>query len=114
MDSSDREKLRTVISNKITELQMVVQSDASSSGNIELDQTRVGRLARMDAVQHHAIAQVQTDRAAKQLRLLRILFSKIDRDDFGECHACGDDIAIGRLLVRPESLRCIECADLMD
>ena len=114
MDSLDREKVRTVISNKITELQMVVQSDASAAGNIELDQTRVGRLARMDAVQHHAIAQAQTDRAAKQLRLLKILFSKIDEDDFGECHSCGEDIAIGRLLVRPESLRCIECADLID
>ena len=42
------------------------------------------------------------------------MLMKIDEDDFGECHACGDDIAIGRLLVRPESLRCIECADLMD
>ena len=114
MNSLDREKLRVAISTKITELQIVVQSDASSSGNIELDQMRVGRLTRMDAVQHHAIAQVQMDRAAKQLILLQILFSKVDEETFGECHCCGEDIAIGRLLVRPESLRCIECADLIE
>ena len=41
----------------------MVESDAKAQEQIELDQTRVGRLARMDAVQHHAIAQAQGERA---------------------------------------------------
>lgn len=114
MKPSDRVKLRVAIAEKILELQTVTESDTSNASNIALDQTRVGRLSRMDAVQHHAIAQAQTERAVKQLTVLQILFSKVDEDDFGECHYCGEDIAIGRLLIRPESLRCIECADLID
>ena len=90
---------------------MVVDSDAKAQEQIELDQTRVGRLARMDAVQHHAIAQAQGARAMKQLKLLELLLSKVEDEDFGECHSCGDDIPVGRLLIRPESLRCVECAE---
>ena len=111
MNAADKAHVKDVIAAKITELRLVVESDANAQEQIELDQTRVGRLARMDAVQHHAIAQAQGDRAAKQLRLLELLLSKVDDEDFGECHYCGEDIPVGRLLIRPESLRCVECAD---
>ena len=111
MNATDKAHVRTVINEKIAELRLVVESDAKSQDQIELDQTRVGRLARMDAVQHHAIAQAQGERAIKQLKLLELLLSKVDDEDFGECHCCGEDIPVGRLLIRPESLRCVECAD---
>jgi len=112
MTPADKERLRQAIQIKIAELRVVVGSDAADAENMTLDQTRVGRLARMDAVQHHAIAQAQTERAGKQLALLELLHTKVDEEDFGECHYCGEDIPIGRLLIRPESLRCVECADL--
>ena len=111
MNAADKAHVKDVIAAKIAELTLVVESDANAHEQIELDQTRVGRLARMDAVQHHAIAQAQGDRAAKQLQLLELLLSKVDDEDFGECHYCGEDIPVGRLLIRPESLRCVECAD---
>ena len=111
MNNADRDHVRAVITKKITELRLVVESDAKAHEQIELDQTRVGRLARMDAVQHHAIAQAQGERAKKQLKLLELLLSKVDDEDFGECHYCGEDIPLGRLLIRPESLRCVACAD---
>ena len=111
MNLSDKAHIKSVITEKIAELRLVVESDANGQEQIELDQTRVGRLARMDAVQHHAIAQAQGERALKQLGLLELLLSKVDDEDFGECHYCGEDIPVGRLLIRPESLRCVQCAD---
>ena len=114
MNVEERERVRVSISQRIAELRIVVESDSKGTDQIELDQTRVGRLARMDAVQHHAIAQAQGDRASKQLKLLELLLSKVDDEDFGECHYCGEDIPVGRLLIRPESLRCVACAELED
>lgn len=111
MNQSDKAQVKCVIQEKIAELRLVVESDAKAQDQIELDQTRVGRLARMDAVQHHAIAQAQGERALRQLKLLELLLSKVDDEDFGECHYCGETIPIGRLLIRPESLRCVQCAD---
>ena len=111
MNPADKAHVKAVITEKIAELRLVVDSDAKAQEQIELDQTRVGRLARMDAVQHHAIAQAQGERALKQLRLLELLLGKVDDEDFGECHYCGEVIPLGRLLIRPESLRCVACAD---
>lgn len=111
MNTAEKAHVKAVITEKIAELRLVVESNAKAHEEIELDQTRVGRLARMDAVQHHAIAQAQGERAAKQLKLLELLLSKVDNEDFGECHCCGEAIPLGRLLIRPESLRCVECAD---
>ena len=65
MNATDKAHVRAVITEKIAELRLVVESDAKAQDQIELDQTRVGRLARMDAVQHHAIAQAQGERATK-------------------------------------------------
>ena len=96
MNNADRDHVRAVITEKIAELRLVVESDANDQDRIELDQTRVGRLARMDAVQHHAIAQAQGERAMKQLKLLELLLSKVDNEDFGECHYCGEVIPLGR------------------
>lgn len=114
MNRADKTEITAAIQSKIADLRLVVASDAQDKEQIELDQTRVGRLARMDAVQHHAIAEAQAERAVKQLRLLELLLSKVDDDDFGECHYCGEDIPVGRLLIRPESLRCVNCADIED
>ncbi len=114
LSDSDRTRVKIQLEVKIEEYEQVLKSDASDNDQLELDQTRVGRLARMDAVQHHAIAQAQHERARKLLTRLKTLLTKIDNPDFGECHYCGDDIPVGRLLVRPESLRCVECAELED
>jgi len=35
---------------------------------------------------------------------------RADREDFGRCIECDEPIAMERLRLRPESLRCIECA----
>ncbi len=114
LSDSDRTRVKVQLQLKIEEYEQLLLSDASDSEQLELDQTRVGRLARMDAVQHHAIAQAQHERARKLLMRLKTLLAKIDNPDFGECHYCGEDIPVGRLLVRPESLRCVECADIED
>ncbi len=96
---------------RIEDLVVVIDSDSHSGDAIELDQARVGRLARMDAVQHHAIALAQVERAKKQLAAINRLLGRIDQDDFGECLYCGEDIPIQRLMIRPESVRCVLCAD---
>lgn len=114
MNHADKAEIKAAIQAKIADLRLVVSSDAQDKTQIELDQTRVGRLARMDAVQHHAIAEAQAERALKQLKLLELLLSKADDEDFGECHYCGEDIPVGRLLIRPESLRCVDCAEISD
>ena len=111
MTEQEKSDLHQEMLRKVDELRVVIDSDSHSGEAIELDQARVGRLARMDAVQHHAIAQVQVGRAKKQLASIKRLLNRLQEDDFGECLYCGEDIPVQRLMIRPESVRCVSCAD---
>jgi DnaK suppressor protein len=92
--------------------------EAQESGNeaeqtVELDQTRVGRLSRMDALQAQAMS-VETGRRRRQkLRQIDAALERIEADEFGDCDACGEQIAPGRLAVDPTVRRCIACASAM-
>ena len=77
---------------------------------VELDQTRMGRLSRMDALQAQAMSK-ETGRLRRQ-KLLQIeaALKRIEDDDFGYCQECSEDIAPARLEVDPTVLLCITCA----
>lgn len=111
MTDSDKQAFRDAVHKKLAELAVLLGSESNDGSAIELDQTRVGRLARMEAMQHHAIAQVQHERAKEQRLALERLLSRVDDEDFGECYYCGEDIGVGRMLIRPESMKCIACAE---
>ena len=78
---------------------------------VELDQTRVGRLSRMDALQAQAMS-VETGRRRRQ-KLLQIesALRRLDEGEFGWCLDCGEEIAPARLEADPTSTLCIRCAE---
>jgi len=92
------------------ELQRAQETGDQAERTVELDQTRVGRLSRMDALQAQAMS-VETGRRRRQ-KLLQIAaaLKRIDDNDFGYCEECGEDIAPARLEVDPTVLFCINCA----
>jgi DnaK suppressor protein len=77
---------------------------------VELDQARVGRLSRMDAMQAQAMS-IETGRRRRQ-KLIQIeaALQRIKGDDYGFCQECGEQIAPARLEVDPAVLLCIDCA----
>lgn len=87
--------------------------DAASSDSrkaVELDQTSVGRLSRMDALQGQAMNNAIAER--RKLALLRIesALKRIEGDDYGYCLTCGEEIESKRLNFDPATLHCLDCA----
>ena len=78
---------------------------------VQLDQARVGRLSRMDALQAQAMS-IETGRRRRQ-RLLQIdaALQRIEDGEFGFCRECGEAIATARLAVDPVVTLCIACAE---
>lgn len=77
---------------------------------VELDQTTVGRLSRMDALQNQAMA-LETDRRRHvELQHIDAALSRIEDGTFGECQNCGEEIAAKRLEIEPTAAICIDCA----
>ncbi|MDH3787318.1 MAG: TraR/DksA C4-type zinc finger protein, partial [Xanthomonadales bacterium] len=78
---------------------------------IELDQTRVGRLSRMDALQAQAMSKETGRRRRQKLLQIEAALRRIEHDEYGYCQECGDEIAPARLNVDPAVSLCIRCAE---
>lgn len=77
---------------------------------VELDQSKVGRLSRMDALQGQAMALAIDERRKIELQRIEAALNRIGKDDFGYCISCDEEIAIKRLELDPAAPTCISCA----
>ena len=77
---------------------------------VELDQTSVGRLSRMDALQGQAMSKEQGRRRELQLQKISAALRRIESGDYGDCLACDEPIVIKRLTLDPAATLCIDCA----
>lgn len=85
-------------------------ASAGSRGPVELDQTSVGRLSRMDAIQQQAMALATERRRATALAHINAALARIEMGEYGWCTQCGEAIAPGRLKLDPAVARCVGCA----
>jgi DnaK suppressor protein len=81
---------------------------------VELDQTRVGRLSRMDAMQAQAMSQ-ETGRRRRQLLVaVDAALERVKNGGYGDCFECGDTINPRRLEADPSTTLCINCAEALE
>ncbi len=92
------------------ELESVAATADESSQVVELDQTRQGRLSRMDAMQAQAMSLESARRREMTLKRIAAALKRIDNGTFGLCNSCEEPIARKRLEFDPTALLCIECA----
>ncbi|MEX0707446.1 MAG: TraR/DksA C4-type zinc finger protein [Woeseia sp.] len=92
------------------ELEQMVASSKDASDVVELDQTRVGRLSRMDAMQAQAMANASAQRRAGMLRNIDAALKRLDDGEYGLCRRCEEPINPKRLEIDPTALYCIDCA----
>ncbi len=104
--ASFREQLEALIS----ELEASLAGDGSTD-TVQLDQTKVGRLSRMDALQAQQMALATERRNRQRLKAARNALQRIEDGDFGECLECEEDINPKRLAFDPTVAFCIRCAD---
>ena len=89
-------------------------ASAESVQTVELDQTRVGRVSRIDALQQQAMAIANESSAKVRLAALDAALVRMDNDDYGECVECAQAISPARLAARPEARLCIECKSISE
>ena len=92
------------------ELEEAVASGEESAAVVELDQSKVGRLSRMDAMQAQAMAQASGQRRVAMLRDIDAALRRIDDGTYGLCIDCEESINPKRLEFDPTVLRCVDCA----
>ena len=113
-DAIDLDTARARIHERLAELEAVEAGDGTDGGVVVLDQQRVGRLSRMDALQAQAMAGATDARRARERRRLRQAMARIEAGNWGWCVDCDEAIAPGRLAIDPAAERCIGCASVAD
>ncbi len=108
---NDRNTLREALIGLESELRALISSLDSATATVELDQGQQGRLSRIDAMQSQKMAIAQKRRAEQRLERVCHILSTADEPDFGCCGDCEEPIAIKRLLARPDSVLCVDCAE---
>lgn len=111
MKTIDLGKMRERLIELRTELESVAETGEDSATVVELDQSKVGRLSRMDAMQAQAMAKATAGRREQTLRQIEAALERIDNEDYGWCMDCGEPIDPKRLQFDATALRCIDCAN---
>ncbi|RDX38147.1 TraR/DksA family transcriptional regulator [Kangiella sp. HD9-110m-PIT-SAG07] len=114
MKSSQIQSYKKQLAALEAELMDFLGLSSESSQAVELDQARMGRVSRGDAMQQQAMVSAAHQRDEKHLVAVRKALKRIDSDDFGFCLECGDDINPQRLDVAPETELCLDCQSLQE
>lgn len=114
MDEPDpaalRERYLPRLRQELAALSDASDQTAEDRKPVALDQTSVGRLSRMDAMQQQAMAAALEVRRAGRIRLVETAIARLAGEDFGWCAGCGAFIGLKRLDLDPVILRCVRCA----
>ena len=70
----------------------------------------IGRITRMDAINNKSVVEAALRESEKKLDDLKYVESQINEEYFGLCMKCKTSIPIGRILFRPQSKYCVNCA----
>jgi len=105
----DKAKVKTILLDEISKTETSIVHYKKLTKPIAPNDA-IGRVSRMDAINNKSINEASLRQAESKLNTLKIVLSKINDDDFGICLKCKQTIPLGRILIRPESLFCVNCA----
>ena len=108
------QEFKSLLLEKQQELLITVQSEKKSSETVELDQSKIGRLSRMDALQGQAMTQETKLRHELGIRNITAALARIESGDYGYCASCDENIAEARLMADPAASLCIACANKLE
>ena len=106
----DVESLKTRLMEQRAALLDVAASTREAAQTVELDQSRVGRVSRIDALQAQAMAKESDRRRLLALQRIGNALQRIEDGNYGNCLSCDQPIMENRLKVDPAALLCIDCA----
>ena len=110
MTKEEKEKVKLKITQEIESLIQSISSLEEMSRPVAPD-VSLGRLTRMEALSSQGISEANLRSSRSRLSMLHSALKRIDDPEFGICIECEEPIPTGRLLIMPESRKCVHCVD---
>ena len=70
----------------------------------------IGRVSRMDAINNKTVNEAALKKAEHKLINLKVALLNINDPDFGLCFKCKNPIPLGRIMLMPQAIKCVNCA----
>jgi DnaK suppressor protein len=111
MNQEDLEQFRAKLIAMQGEILAISESAAQDLKPVMLDQTSVGRVSRIDAMQLQQMSQEAARRRQQLLVKIEGALRRIESGRFGLCFLCEAEIDLRRLSVDPTITRCRDCVE---
>ncbi len=98
---------KRLLDNKV-ELETLLDLSRDASAPVELDQTSVGRLSRMDAMQAQAMAQETLRRRKTEIQKIEAALQRMAEGEYGYCIKTGEEIPLERLELDPAAATIVQ------
>lgn len=102
-------QLREKISEEIAKTERIIVQYRDMSRPVS-PENAIGRISRMDAINNKSITEAALRKAEEKLSKLFHALEMVGTKDFGICVKCKHPIPIERIILMPESNRCVDCA----
>ena len=109
MEADQQSVFRPFIEARLAEIEKELAAMADSTEVIAPD-VSIGRLSRLDSMQHQQMALAGKQRHEEERTRLVAAEFRIDEGTYGSCLHCGNDIATERLEYQPDAITCVPCA----
>jgi DnaK suppressor protein len=109
MTTDEKKQLKEKIESEIDALNRQIEILIEKTQPISPD-CGLGRLTRLEAMGESHVNHKVLDESRLRLTRLTNALSRIELPMFGICIHCEEEIGIGRMSIRPESVRCVGCA----
>ena len=114
LSAAETAQLHEMLLRLRTDLREQLAIGSSASDVVTLDQSKVGRVSRMDAMQQQHMAMSTRNKTQLRLRRVEVALTAIADDDYGYCRRCEESIGFPRLQAQPETPLCIACQSQSD
>ena len=105
----NKNKIKNIIEEKIKDLVFEIDELRQIAKPIEPENS-IGRISRMDAINNKSINDRMLRNSLQKLKNLNTGLKRLENVDFGICIKCKREININRLLLIPETLKCVKCS----
>jgi len=109
MTEQEKIQLKAEIEKRILKFEQQITELKEITKPIEPD-CAIGRVSRMDAINNKSVNEAALREKEKQYKALKEAIENINSPKFGLCINCGQSIPMGRIIIMPESKKCVKCA----
>ena len=109
MNEEDKIKIVNKIKEEILKTKEKIKEYSLLSKPISPDNS-IGRISRMDAINNNSIVKAALRESKKKLDDLKYIETQINETNFGICSKCKTSMPVGRIIFRPQSRYCVNCA----